>query len=874
MFILIVCIAAVIAVWAGRAGSSVGSRHSAVGESSGHEGPPEPASPPLAPDAALASFRRAEPALRIELAAAEPVIEAPVYIAFDEDGRLWVCEMRTYMPDAEGTGELAAANRIVVLEDVDGDGSFEKSTVFLDGLVLPRGVAPCYQKNERGETRLAALVLEPPSLFFCRDTDGDGRADEKVKLLDGFGGRENPEHAGNGLVYGLDNWWHLSQHDLEFRFDGENVETRKTPNHGQWGIARDDLGRFYYTPNSNPLLMDVYPKHYAARNPRQRGSAGMGELIAPDAVVWPAHATPGVNRGYQEEVLRKDGTLTSMTAACGPVIYRAGAFGEDSMGRSFRGDAFICEAAGNLVKRMRLEASGALEVPAARNAYEGREFVASIDERFRPVHTAVGPDGWLYIADMYRGVIQHKTYLTAYLKGQIKDRGLETPINMGRIWRVRREHVETGPGPEVIRKAGPLSKASDDELVGLLEHPDGWWRDTAQRLLVERRAVGAAARLREVARGGSPVVSRLHALWTLEGVDGAAEEDILAAMNDAAPEVRAAGLRLGEKMPAAATALRALALVEDPDTGVRLQAVLSLGERGASGPYERDFAVGLQDALRRHGRDKYVRGAALSGLSGLEWMVLDSLLGDVNWPSASADAPVLNDLADAVLRSTPEERSCLVTQTAWIAAKGDARFRALVDRIRRAQRLDGDDPRPLVIAGEPVQWVALAGRGDDVAAVLEPSLVYFDWPGRPAVERRKRARELTEVEQGLFDRGSWLFKDCAACHQKEGTGSPGLAPALVGSKIALGRPEAFTRALLHGAEGEYELNGMKFPGAMPATQLGSDPDLAAVMTYVRRSWGHTAEPVTPAEVAKVRAETKGRDRAWAREELERMAGRK
>ncbi|MCC6676753.1 MAG: c-type cytochrome [Phycisphaerales bacterium] len=842
--IILVVLAAVAAVLSGRG--------PAARADPDHSGPPEPQSPALSAEDARSTFRLAEPGLAIELVAAEPVIEAPVYLAFDEEARLWVCEMRTYMPDTEGAGELEPANRIVVLEDADGDGVYEKSTVFLDGLVLPRGVAPCYQKDGH----LAALVLEPPNLLFCRDTDGDGRADEKTRLLDGFAGRDNPEHAGNSLVYGLDNWWHLSQHNFEFRFDGEKVETRSTPNHGQWGLTRDDEGRLYYTPNSNPLLMDVFPKHYAARNPNQGGVAGMGESAAQDATVWPAHATPGVNRGYQENVLRKDGTLASMTAACGPGIYRAGWLGED-----FRGDVFICEAAGNLVKRMKLEEKDGRV--AGRNVYEGREFLASTDERFRPVHALTGPDGGLYIADMYRGIIQHKTYLTAYLKKQIEERGLARPLEMGRVWRVV---------PKGAARPAParLSKASDEELVGLLSHADGWWRDTAQRLLVERRAVGAAPRLRELARSAGPAIPRLHALWTLEGLGAIEDADVLAAMGDGEAVIRIAGLRLAEPHPTADIVEQARMLTDSPNAAVRVQAVLSLGGWRALKGLDPRAENALSDTLRRFGRDRYIRAASITGLRGYELATLVYLLDDPAWPPSPQDAAVFNDLVDAVIRASDYGRLPIAALAGRLAGAGDSRFRAIASRIRRAQQLDSENPRPIFLEKEPPGWAELIARGDDVSRVLAPIYTYFDWPGRPPVERKKEARPLNDAERDLFERGRWLFKDCAACHQENGQGSPGLAPALAGSKIATGPAGRFARAIMHGLEGEYEFSGVKYQGAMPATQLGSDPDLAAVMTYVRRSFGNNAEPVTPGFIAEVRAATKHQRKAWTRAELERI----
>lgn len=817
-------------------------------------GPPEPASPARTPADELATFQLAETTLHVSLAASEPVIEAPVYLAFDEDARLWVCEMRTYMPDVEGAGELEPANRVVVLEDVDGDGVYEKPTVFLDGLVLPRGVAPCYQQDGK----LAALVLEPPNLLFCRDTDGDGRADERIKLLDGFGGRDNPEHAGNGLVYGLDNWWHLSQHDLEFRFDGERVIIRRTPGHGQWGITRDDDGRLYYTPNSNPLLIDVFPKHYASRNPNQGGVAGMGESAAGDATVWPAHATPGVNRGYQENVLRKDGTLASMTAACGPGIYRAGGLGE-----SFRGDVFICEAAGNLVKRMKLaEKNGRVD---GVNAYDGREFLASTDERFRPVHALTGPDGALYIADMYRGVIQHKTYLTAYLKNQIGSRGLERPLEMGRIWRITR----AGRPVDAARR---LSRASSDELVALLSHADGWWRDTAQRLLVERRATDASAALRELARGEAAAIPRLHAFWTLEGLGVLDAADVIGAMEDREPRIVAAGARLAEGFPAFEAVQEKLSeLMMHGDARIRLQAVLSVGARYA--PAEIGGlaqSVIFDPVLRAYGQSRYIRAAAISGLNGAEAAVLSGLLQDPDWPPSSDETAVLNELADAALRAGPGHRSAIARMTVQLAEAGDARFRAVASRIRRAQQLDGENPRPVELAVEPEGWARLIEGDADAAKVLGPVYVYFDWPGRPPVERKKQASPLSDAERDLFERGKWLYKDCAACHHENGGGLPGLGPSLVGSSIATGPAGRFARAIMHGLEGEYEYNGVKYQGAMPPTQLGSDPDLAAVMTYVRRSFGNTAAPVRPDFIAEVRAATRYQRKAWTRAELERI----
>jgi glucose/arabinose dehydrogenase len=500
------------------------------GDRAGEEQPdlPEsleiPPAPALSPEEALATFALAEPGLSITLAAAEPVVVAPVSAVFDEDGRLWVVEMQSYMPNIDGEGELVPTSRVVVLEDLDGDGVFERDTVFLDGLVLPRSVLPCHG---------GALVLAPPDLLFARDTDGDGRADEVRTLLSGFGGLDNPEHAGNGLLYGLDNWIHLSQHGLSLRFDGESVRTRPTPVHGQWGIAQDDDGRLYYCPNSDVLRVDLLPKHYAARNPNQRGVRGMNHDVARDKSVHPARVTPGINRGYQGHMLRQDFTLARTTAACSPVIFRSTAWGP-----AFLGSAFTCEPAGHCLMRTILEERDG--VPVGRRAYPDTEFLTSTDERFRPVALAVGPDGSLYVVDMYRGVIQHATYVTTFLRRQVERRGLETPLHMGRIWRVAREDAEP-------RGPVPMGTLSDEALVGLLGHEDAFFREHAQKLLVERRAIEFASRLAALAADPTaPADARIHALWTLEGLGELLFVSVRGALADSNPRIAAQGARLME----------------------------------------------------------------------------------------------------------------------------------------------------------------------------------------------------------------------------------------------------------------------------------------------------------------------------------------
>ncbi len=807
---------------------------------------PDPA-PLYSPAEALPLFKL-DPRFRISLAAAEPMIEAPVALAFDEDGRAWVCEMRGYMRDTRGTTEGEPTGRISVLEDTDGDGVFDKSTVFLDKLVMPRAVMPC---------RGGALVLEPPSLYFCRDTDGDGVCDEKRKLADGLAG-ENPEHAPNGLMYGLDNWIKLSQSPVEFRFDGEKLQSRKTPAHGQWGITQDDLGRLYYAPNPEALRGDLYPKHYAARNPAQRERPGINELICRDQTVWPSRPTPGVNRGYMEGILRPDGTLAAHTAACSPLHYRA------SLMDGCRNDEFVCEPAAFMVRRLKLTET---EIgPRARNAYDHAEFLTSTDERFRPVSLAVGPDGALYIVDMHRGVIQHKTYLTPYLQEQIDTRKLEAPVDCGRIYRITRA---SGGAP--ARPAEKLSDASNQRLVELLADPEAVWRQNAQRLLVDRRAVAMTDDVRRLARDAVDPAARLQALWTLEGLGSLVLGDAIAATHDKDPSVRAAGVRLAEawlnsdenRSPVLA---RLSDIILHDSRGPVLQATLSLGQcKDVSALQLMAAAAG------DHGGSDLIRAAIISGIGGRECEFL-SCVTPRPWLDSAGLRAVVADAAESVLRSgSVEQHSRFAEMIVALGAAPKERPEAefLLARLRAVQQIDAPAPKVLKLAREPAGWAELASGTTSLARDTAECAFYLDWPGRPHVDPPKKARALTPAEQKRFEQGKALFNVCAGCHGAEGQGMPGQIPPLAGSARAQGPSARAIRVLLHGLEGPLGGGASStINGSMPPPPFQHDDELAAVLTYVRQAWGNNGEPVSREDVAKVRAETRGRTNPWKAEELD------
>ncbi|MEO6740309.1 MAG: dehydrogenase, partial [Chthoniobacteraceae bacterium] len=404
---------------------------------------------PLTPEEELKTFKVAK-GFHVELVAAEPMIQEPVAQAWDEKGRLFVCEMRGYMQDVEGKGEDQALGRIVMLEDTDGDGKMDKRTVFADGLVLPRALA-CVNGG--------LLVAEPPVLWFMKDTKGTGVADLKEQVDGAYGVRGGqPEHMANSTTRFLDNWIYSANHAMRYKLKDGKWINESTSSRGQWGMTQDDYGRPFYNFNSDFLRANFVPETLYKRNPNFAASAGAGVQILKDQTCWPSHQTPGVNRGYEPKQLRADGTLATCTATCGAGIYRGGLFPKE-----FAGNAFIPEPSGNLVKRVIIEEKDA--VLTAKNAYgEKTEFMTSTDERFRPVNAYTGPDGALYITDMYRGVIQHKGFLTHYLIANILDRKLEQPINQGRIWRI----VPDGAKLQTVKLPDESAK-----IVDFLGHKNG-----------------------------------------------------------------------------------------------------------------------------------------------------------------------------------------------------------------------------------------------------------------------------------------------------------------------------------------------------------------------------------------------------------------
>ena len=565
---------------------------------------------PKEPAEALKTFQ-VLPGFKIEQVAAEPLVHDPIAMSFDEQGRLFVVEMCDYSEqDKEFLG------RIRVLEDADGDGTFERSSVYADKLSWPTALV-CYGGG--------VFVGAAPDIYYFKDTNGDGKADERRTVFTGFG-RANVQGLLNSFHWTLDNRIHgatslsggrvrraddpkAREVDLggrDFSFDPKLLDLRPESGGAQHGLTFDDWGRKFVCSNSDHIQMVMFEDRYLARAPYLPAPGARFTIAAdgPQAKVfrispvepWRIVRTRLRVAGLAPGPIEGGGTPAGyFTSATGTTAYRGDAFPP-----AYRGQVFVGDVGSNIVHRKVLEPAGVGFV--ARRADEGKEFVASTDNWFRPAQFANAPDGTLYIADMYREVIEHPASLPPEIK---KHLDLTSGRDRGRIYRVVPDDYAQRPPPQI-------GDATTEELVRLLEHRNGWHRDTAARLLFERGDKSAVAPLEGLAGGGSKMPeARVHALYALDGLKALSAAAVTRALGDDDPHVREHAARLAERVRGATPEMKAklVALARDPDARVRYQAAFTLGDVP---PAERgDALVGL---LRRDGADRWMRLAVLSSL--------------------------------------------------------------------------------------------------------------------------------------------------------------------------------------------------------------------------------------------------------------------
>ena len=436
---------------------------------------------------------KVEEGFELEMVASEPLLTAPVAIDFDTKGRIWVAEMAGFMVNLEGDDEDLPSGSIKILEDLDNDGIMDHAKTFLDSLVMPRALALVYG---------GLLYAESPNLYFVEIKDD--KPVNRVLVDSLYATVGNPEHQPNGLMMNLDNWIYNAKSNFRYQRKDGVWKKEPTTNRGQWGISHDNFGRLYYNNNSTQLLGDHILPNRLVRNKYFIPRKGVDETLTKDNRVYPLHAA-SVNRGYEEGVLNQDSLLVNVTAACGPLVYRGGMFPAD-----YDQNVFVCVPEANLIKRNILSFYG--DRVEAKQAWQGKEFLASTDEGFRPVNLSNGPDGNMYVVDMHRGVIQHYAFLSPYLKKISAEKKLDTILDYGRILRVRSKD-------KLAREIPDLETLPAPRLLDFLKDSNGWIRDRAQQYLIHKNDKGVLSGLKEMALDNKSPFAQLHALYVLKGLN-------------------------------------------------------------------------------------------------------------------------------------------------------------------------------------------------------------------------------------------------------------------------------------------------------------------------------------------------------------------
>ena len=524
---------------------------------------PQPSAEYLSPEESLKSFNLPE-GYRMELVASEPMIKEPVAIAWDGNAKMYVAEMLTYMQDAEATGEQLPLSRISLLEDTDNDGRMDKSSVFIDSLLLPRMILCVNHELLVNETNTITISA-------YKDTDGDGEADKKRIVYQDpkFATNRNMEHQRSGLDWNLDNWIYMTYESIRFRYTNGVLKADSiiSGSAGQWGLTHDNYGRLFYSAAGSEA-----PIYRFQINPVYGALDFKDQYTEEFATVWPIISTPDVQGGLPR--LRPDSSLNRFTGCNGQSIYRGDKLPEDMVG-----DYILCEPVGRLIRRAKLINIKGKTV--ARNAYYRQEFIASSDMNFRPVNSYTGPDGYLYIVDMHRGIIQQGNWTRpgSFLRGVIDRWGFSKNIGHGRIYRVVHDEYKPGKVPDMLNE-------TPSQLVTHLDHPNGWWRDNAQKQLVILNDQSVVPALKQIVRGEQATLSakpshlgRLHALWTLEGLNAIDKELLFTALKDENEQVRRAAIWISEpfiKKNNTEIMQKLSGLISDRSHDVRVQLLLSL----------------------------------------------------------------------------------------------------------------------------------------------------------------------------------------------------------------------------------------------------------------------------------------------------------
>ena len=674
----------------------------------------------------------------IEPILTEPQIEQPAAIAFDGNGRMFVLELRSYMLTADSDNELDSISIISRWEDKDNDGVYETGTKFVENLIFPRFVLPF------GNNSILTMESNADNIYKYTDTDNDGVADKKELFTTNFGRSGNVEHQQAFLYWGMDNWMYSSVNAFRIKWTPNGILREPTgQNHAQWGVTQDDDGKIWFQGGASGVPSYFqFPIHYGEFEIQDEDQYADGFDIA-----WgmPMHLSDV--QGGMDEVRQPDGSINHVTGAAGNDVFRGHRLPANMVGQYFYGEpvARIVRQINPLVKE---------GFTMLHNYYQDwkSEFIRSTDPLFRPVDLATAPDGTLYIADMYHGIIQEGNWTQpgSYLRTKIDQYQMDKVIGLGRIWRVRYEGIERD------KEQPHMLDETAAQLVAHFDHPNGWWRDMAQQLLVQKQDKSVVPALQQMARSSKNTLARFHALWTLEGL-GALDVSLLRELlKDSNPRIRIQALRASETLYKA-------------------------GEKSLASDYK--------NALKDQNTDVLVQAILTNNILKI--------------PNANADFKSIKNINKA------KGVQLVTEQILNPVADGLFGESILLDF--------NDDQKPLIIKG---------------------STIY---------------NEL-----------------CSTCHGMNGTGimvgDQLMAPALTSSDRVKSHQDYVIKVLLRGLSGT--IDGKSYAGSV-MVPMGSNSDewIASVSSFIRTNLNNEAQPVTVADVARVRKETETQTKPYSHEML-------
>ena len=586
-----------------------------------------PAAPVLSPTEAI-NATTLQKGFSLEVVASEPQVINPVTMVFDGNGRMWVCEMTSYMPNIDGKNEEVAEGNISVLEDTDGDGKVDKKTVFLDDVILPRSIAL---------VKGGILYADHKSLYFAEVLPGLKAGTRELVDKD-YAKAGTLEHKPNTMLYGLDGWYYNAKSKRRYKSIPLNHEaplgskeiyknkyfkmvSSGSELRGQWGLSMDDYGRLYHNSNSSPAVGEYLRPNSLMRNPGFSARRGSSARIG-GTQVYPVRMNPGVNRAYNRGILKdidkpnskSYGHLKNFTAASGNTVYRGTNFPKE-----FYGSSWTPEPGGNLISVRKItEREGKL---GGVSLYKEAEVLASTDERFRPVNLYTAPDGSLYIVDLYHGILQHRVFVSSYLRRQIVSRKLDKKNNtFGRIYRLRHAAGKLTAAP----KMEGLSAA---ELVPCLAHDNGFWRDTARRLIVEANDLSVIPAIEKLLSSKNHLVV-VNALWTLRGLNKVSLNAVKLALQNDHVKAKVSAIAVSEGLiPDDHVAMTAILseLADNSNYEIVLQVALSAGTMSTP----QALLVLKKIVTSKNISKRYIREAIVSGLNGRE-KEFEALIADTN----------------------------------------------------------------------------------------------------------------------------------------------------------------------------------------------------------------------------------------------------